>query len=52
MAKQKMLADQELRRSGKSLKINLTVKEPIFSIAENKLKKVFVDKSEAIEIMA
>ena len=31
--------------------ISIHIKEPIFSVEENKLKKVFVDKSEAIEIM-
>ena len=42
---------QSEKKEAKGLLISITVKEPEFSIEENKLKKVFVDKSEAIEIM-
>lgn len=47
MAKPLKVADQPKR----SLKVSISVKNPEFSIDENKLKKNFVDKSESVEIL-
>jgi hypothetical protein len=49
---QKLNSDAEPSSKPKSLKISIHVKNPLFTIEENKLKKVFLDKSEAVEIMS
>lgn len=51
MAQQKMQAEHEQNSTASSLKISIKAKDITFTVQENNLKKIFVDKSEVIDIM-
>jgi len=51
MAKQKLLTDKEQIKAKRSLNMAIIVDDATISIQDNKLKKLFVDKSEIVEIL-
>jgi hypothetical protein len=51
MAKQKIISDKEQIKSKRSFSLALIIEDGTLMIQENKIKKVFVDKSEIVEIL-